>query len=86
MCAKHRKIKLQDGASVAEHARRLRARPGWNPHNMAAATNHAEALEQIRVEQKMQQLGDCPDCQKLREETRDPQALCRRHLADLLGF
>lgn len=84
------KNKQEDGASIAEHARRLRAKPGWNPQSLSADQELPQALEQLQVTRRLSENSadqtDCADCQKLRHQSHDPQALCRRHYALVLGF
>lgn len=80
--------KLQDGASIAEHARRLRQRAGWDP--AALAGRQEERLEQSRDDLRRQETYDdaarCEACAQLRDTRQDPEALCEAHLAQALGF
>lgn len=78
--------KLKDGLSVAEYARRLRAKPGWNPQRFTSGEDLSQTLEQLQTESRLLEQNDCADCKKIQDETDDPQALCRRHFAIVLGF
>ena len=78
---------LDDGASVAEHARRLRQRAGWDPAALDA--ERGQRLEhqrsQLRIAEVDQLSQDCTDCANLRASGEDDTVMCRRHFAQALG-
>lgn len=84
------KQKLDDSFSVAEHARRLRAKPGWDPSPTPAdagcKSNLQQQLDGLKVEENLHDSDLCPDCARLRHDDDDDQALCPRHLALAMGF
>ncbi|MBN2361404.1 MAG: hypothetical protein JXR83_18275 [Deltaproteobacteria bacterium] len=78
---------LASGERVAAAARRLRARPGWNPRPSAADAGQelAVRLGEIRAAAAYEQSADCPACAEARRDG-DPDALCADHLAQALGL
>ena len=82
--SKHR---LADGASIAEHARRLQQRPGWDPEGRREAPDQTlqRQLGELRVSEVTEQSQGCADCSRVREAQHDPGALCRAHLAQAMG-
>jgi hypothetical protein len=83
--SKHR---LADGASIAEHARRLKRRAGWDPAGQRADSARAinEQLGALRVTQATQEAQACEACAREREAQADPGALCREHLSQAMGL
>ncbi len=71
---------------MAEHARRLRARPGWNPEAKQDEPGLVERLGELRSDETLERAKLCPDCAELRRRGEDPSALCRDHLAQALGL
>ncbi|MFH1811988.1 MAG: hypothetical protein ABIJ09_24835 [Pseudomonadota bacterium] len=80
--------KLEDGASVAEHARRLRGRPGWDPAGVLAGRDDAlqQQLDSLRSTQALDAAEACDDCLRERVKGSDSSALCPAHLARALGL
>lgn len=82
------KRKLADGASISEHARRLRQRPGWDPGGRREEL-HQEVrrrLGELRVDEIAQRAASCEACARAQGESGDAGALCREHLAQAMGF
>ena len=80
--------KLDDGASVAEHAARLRARPGWDPAAGLAdpSAERQRQLGALHAAAVLQQADDCEECATVRASSADASALCPVHLARALGL
>jgi hypothetical protein len=82
------RTKMEDGASIAEHARRLRDRPGWNPDAVLAGRGQEleHELSALRQQETAVESESCDACESVRIETGDPTALCRHHLALAMGL
>lgn len=80
--------KLDDGASVAEHARRLRSRPGWDPSRVVGNGTAVlrDELRMLSLTEERLAPPDCPACREQQRASGDSTALCRDHLARVMGL
>lgn len=76
-----------DMNEIKRAARQLRQQQGWDPDKFVTE-DPKERLRQLNQEHANQAIYDksCPDCEALRQETRDETALCQTHLAEAMGF
>lgn len=83
---RHDRRTLASGERVGEAARRLRARPGWNPRPGAASGDPDLTLRrgELRTVDAYQESAHCAACAAARQAG-DPDALCADHLAQALG-
>ncbi len=73
-----------------EHQARLLKRSGkFDPARTVAPTADEQfrELRQVeRSERAFADAGECEECARTRREKSDPEALCREHLAQAIGF
>jgi hypothetical protein len=71
---------------VADGVRRLLDTPGWNPHDFVAGKAAERGVTDSGANRALDDAAHCEACEATRRASGDPEALCERHLAAMLGF
>lgn len=69
--------------------RRLAGVAAFDPRAMprtSPAERARELAQEARTGETYAEATACPDCALAREDTRDPTALCERHMAEAMGL
>lgn len=73
---------------VSEGLRKLQSKAGWDPTKHA--TNDSTDLQRLgdvaRADHLEDQATSCANCVTARAKSKDDTALCREHLAKVMGF